>query len=91
MSLTLLMRTRAQFSATKKSLRLAVVHSLAPGLGWSSVRTDKRFRHSVDELRSTEAFWEDRAPRAVRIEKNGAGELTSDEQVWSPLARLCGS
>lgn len=84
MSLTLLVRTRAQFSATKKSLRLAVVHSLAPGPGWSVVCVDKRFRHSAGELRSTEALWEDRAPGQFESRKMAPGNRQANEHYGAP-------
>lgn len=73
MSLTLVMRARAQFSATKKSLRLAVVHSLAPGLGWSLECTDKRFRHCGRRVAVNRSFLGRPGPKG-----------SSNREKWRP-------
>lgn len=93
MSLTLLMRARAQFSANKEVTSASCRSFPGPWARMESGCAPTRdFVTCVDELRSTEAFWEDRAPKgSSNREKNGAGELASERAVWSPPRTLCGS
>lgn len=93
MSLTLLMRARAQFSANKEVTSASCRSFPGPWARMESGCAPTRdFVTCVDELRSTEAFWERPGPQG-QLEsrkkwRRGTGKRTSSMEPASHAVRV---